>query len=163
MSVRDVDATVSFYETMFGYGRNGGYDRLFNGRVTDKILAYQGVRHRLRWLSDRDPRFQLEIVQFQNPPAHPMPEATVADPGYRRMTLWVAHFDEVLARLAANGVPLLTPPRDFGDGRRVCCRDPDGLLLELLERDVATTRDVDGAGADAGARYDLPVRTSAVT
>jgi catechol 2,3-dioxygenase-like lactoylglutathione lyase family enzyme len=159
MSVLDLDDTVGFYERCFGYGRNGGVKRLFNGNTTDKVLAHEDVRHELRWMSDRDPRFQLELVSFENPPARPMAEhERVCDIGYRRMAIWVEYFDGTLARLRDEGVPLLGEPRDYGDGRRACCRDPNGVVLELLEKDVPSPPD---AGDEAV--YDLPVRTRAVS
>lgn len=158
MSVHDLDTTVSFYERCFGYARNGGVKRLFNGRTTDRLLAQERVRHQLRWMSDRDPEFQLELVSFENPPARPMgADERVCDIGYRRMSLWVEDFDGTTLRLREAGVELLTPPRDYGDGRRVCCRDPDGVVLELLERDLPS------AGEDARPSYALPVRTRAIT
>ena len=159
MSVLDLEETVGFYERCLGYGRNGGVKRLFNGNTTDKVLAHEDVRHQLRWMSDRDPRFQLELVSFENPPARPMgADERVCDIGYRRMTVWVEYFDGTIARLREEGVRLLGEPRDFGDGRRVCCRDPNGVVLELLEHDVPAPPDATDEPV-----YDLPVRTRAVT
>jgi catechol 2,3-dioxygenase-like lactoylglutathione lyase family enzyme len=158
MSVLDVERSADFYQRAFGYRRTGGYDRLFDGRVTDKVLAVRNVRHRLRWLNDDDPTFQLELIAFRNPPFHHMPpERRPCDHGFQRLALWVADFDATLARLQALGVALLTPPRDYGGGRRVCCRDPDGVVLELLERDI----DVESGAPARGPRG--PVRTRAVT
>lgn len=157
MSVLDLETTVSFYERMLGYGRNGGYDRLFNGRITDKVLARRGVRHQLRWLSDRDPSFQLELVHFDEPAARPAPaDRRVCDIGYCRISVWVQSFDAAVARLRDAGA-LVAEPRDFGDGRRACARDPDGVVVELLERDLPPP---EGAPPRA---HRLPVETRAIS
>lgn len=161
MSVLDVEATVGFYERTLGYARNGGVRCLFNGRVTDKVLAYPKVRHQLRWMSDQSPDFQLELVHFDNPAARAMPaDARACDPGYQRMTVWVQDFDGAVGRLRAEGALVFGEPRDWGTGRRVCCRDPNGVIVELMERDIVVPPSV----AKAQARvYRLPVRTRAIS
>jgi catechol 2,3-dioxygenase-like lactoylglutathione lyase family enzyme len=108
-------------------------------------------------VNERQPGFQFEFMRFQNPPARPMdPNRSPADIGYQRVSLWVQNFDGVLGRLGERGIPF-SPPFDDGRGRRVCIRDPNGVLLELLEKDIAPP------GAEDGELYALPVRTRALS
>ena len=66
----------------------------------------------------------------------PLPEGwRPNDIGYTTMGLHVADFDARLAHLAASGVHPLTDPIGASPSRRVCIRDPEGVLLELMEDD----------------------------
>jgi catechol 2,3-dioxygenase-like lactoylglutathione lyase family enzyme len=139
VSVTDLDESVAFYEDL-GYVQAGGTDNM-QGWVVSKIQGYKGVRARLRWLNDGSPGFQLELFRYEAPPARPMdPDARPCDIGYRRMGLWVADFDAVLARLKARGTHFLSEPTACPGGRRACVRDPNGVFLELMEEDVLHPR-----------------------
>ena len=54
------------------------------------------------------------------------------------LSLHVDDFDRCVARLAGAGLSPLAPAEDFGGGRRVCFRDYEGLLFELMEQDVTS-------------------------
>ena len=134
VSVTDLDTSVAVYEAL-GYRQAGGTDNL-KGWVVSKIQGYQGVRARLRWLNDGSPGFQLELFQYENPPARPMArDAQPCDIGYSRMGLWVANLDAVLSRLEGRGMHFVSEPRAYPGGRRACVRDPDGVYLELMENE----------------------------
>jgi len=131
----DLEETVAFYEDL-GYRPAGGTDNL-RGPVVSRIQDYKGVRGRLRWMNDDSTRFQLEFFRYDNPSARPMVrDARPCDIGCRRMGVWVADFDAVLARLKARGTHFVSEPRTYRGGRRVCVRDPSGVYLELMEDKV---------------------------
>ena len=71
------------------------------------------------------------------------------------MGLHVADFDATLRRLADRGVDPLTEPIGSAGARRVCVRDPDGVLLELMEDDPR----VPGSAGDPRPRPEIPVAT----
>ena len=158
VSVMDLDASVAFYEDL-GYRQAGGTDNM-QGWVVSKIQGYKGVRARLRWLNDGSPGFQLELFQYERPPARPMdPDASPCDIGYRRLGLRVADLDAVLGRLQARGTHFVSEPMAYPGGRRACVKDPDGVYLELMEEDVLHPRPDPSRAAGNGS----PVRTRTLT
>jgi catechol 2,3-dioxygenase-like lactoylglutathione lyase family enzyme len=85
-------------------------------------------------LVERRPLFQLEMIHFERPRMRPIPDDwRPSDVGYSSIGLSVSDFDHALDRLTRTSGRLLTAPcGDRGD-RRACLRDPDGILLELIE------------------------------
>jgi catechol 2,3-dioxygenase-like lactoylglutathione lyase family enzyme len=57
------------------------------------------------------------------------------DIGYSMMGVHVGDFDAALDRLRRTSGRLLGAPHGPRGARRVCLRDPDGILLELMEDD----------------------------
>lgn len=136
MSVTDINKTIRFYDDILGFDPVKKPQKL-KGMIPSKIQGYKKVNGLIFWMNDANPSFQLEFFQYFNPPARPMPEsARPCDIGYSRMGIRVTDFDGVMHRLKENRIPLITEPIKFGDGRRVCFRDPDGVYLELIEKPV---------------------------
>ena len=81
---------------------------------------------------------QFEIFEFQRPRMRPMPlDWRPSDLGYSTIGIVVGDFEDALRRIrCTSGRPLTSPVGPPGD-RRACLRDPDGVLLELLERDLS--------------------------
>ncbi len=156
-SVADLGRSREFYVGLLGFAYNGRAS-FFNGAVADKVLATAKVDHELMWLSDRDPDFQLEFVQFTNPAHRPRrSSASEADHGYRRMSLWVADFDATVDRLVKAGHPPLASVHGAPGERRVCVHDPDGVVIELMETETI------GPGGGLPVAYDIPVRARGLT
>jgi catechol 2,3-dioxygenase-like lactoylglutathione lyase family enzyme len=51
------------------------------------------------------------------------------------MSFHVDDFDAVLARIPTVGATTITPPMGPAGDRRVCLRDLDGFIIEVMERD----------------------------
>ena len=91
-------------------------------------------------LVDQQQWFQFEIFEFERPRMRPMPsDWRPCDMGYSTIGIHVADFDEALERLLrTSGRPLSEPIGPAGR-RRVCLRDPEGILLELMEDDFRSS------------------------
>jgi catechol 2,3-dioxygenase-like lactoylglutathione lyase family enzyme len=140
MSVMDINKTKKFYDDILGFTLFKKPKKL-KGMVPARIQGYKKVNALIAWMNCANPSFQLEFFQYFNPQARPMhPGARPYDTGYSRMGLRIADFDAALGRLEKSGVPLLTEPKIFGEGRRVGVRDPDGVYLELMEKSVFTEK-----------------------
>ncbi len=137
ISVVDMEKSLAFYKSMLGYTSNRKTQRL-QGPIPQKIQGYKGVKGFVHWINDQSPFFQLELFQYDNPPARPMPpDARPCDIGFCRLGIWVADFDAIIARLKANEVTFLTAPKAYDSGgRRVCIKDPNGVLIEIMENDI---------------------------
>jgi catechol 2,3-dioxygenase-like lactoylglutathione lyase family enzyme len=144
-SCRDLLATRSWYAECFGYlPAAGGFDSETYPESIE-IAGLQGVpgaSMQVIWAVDQQEFFQLEFFQYRAPEARPLPaDWRPCDIGYTTIGLHVADLDAALRRLAESGTEPLTPPLEVSGARRVCVRDPDGVLLELMEDDPRVTGD----------------------
>lgn len=140
MSVTDLRRTHQWYIDVFGFATGGGTE-MFKGWATEKVQGVPGAATTCWWLIDQQDYFQLELFQFHRPAARPLPtDWTPADIGYSTIGIHVRDFDATLARAAAFGADPLSMPLGAPGERRVCLRDPEGVLIEILEQDIRAAR-----------------------
>ena len=90
----------------------------------------------MRWAVDRTEFMQLELFTYTQPVPRPRPsDWSPAHVGYNIVTVHVSDFDSTLARLAQQEVALQSDVAGPAGDRRVCVADPNGNLVELVERD----------------------------
>jgi catechol 2,3-dioxygenase-like lactoylglutathione lyase family enzyme/uncharacterized protein YndB with AHSA1/START domain len=156
-SVTDLRRTHAWYRDMFGFLPSGG-TRLFRGPLTSRVQGLPNAASTCWWMVDQQDFFQLEMFQFSSPLARPRPaDWRPCDVGYTMVGLHVIDFDATLERLARSGVRPLSAPLGPAGARRVCVRDPEGVLLELMEEDVRHP------AAPLRPRPEVPVATRSVT
>ncbi len=135
MSVIDLKGTYAWYQQAFGFVPAGG-TRLFSGPIASRVQGLDRVASTCWWLMDQQSQFQLEMFQFNSPQVRALTrDRRLCDIGYSMISLWVADFDDCLARLKQLGSPTETEPMGMIGNRRVCVKDPEGVLLELMEED----------------------------
>ncbi len=135
MSVRDLRRTHAWYQRVFGFTPAGGTNA-FKGFIAERVQGVPGAASTCWWLMDGRDFFQLELFEFYSPVTRPLPaDWRLCDIGYGMVSLVVTEFDAVLARLAETGAASLTPPLGELGRRRACVRDPEGVLLEIMEGD----------------------------
>jgi NAD(P)-dependent dehydrogenase (short-subunit alcohol dehydrogenase family)/catechol 2,3-dioxygenase-like lactoylglutathione lyase family enzyme len=157
MSVTDLPRTHAWYRQAFGFVPAGGTSA-FKGYLAEKVQGVKGAASTCWWLVDQQDYFQLELFEFSNPETRPLPDDwRLCDIGYGMVGLHVADFDVTLARLTDLGTQTLTDPLGDKGFRRVCVRDPEGVLLEIMEDDPRA-----GFGA-APVRPGIPVTTRSIT
>jgi catechol 2,3-dioxygenase-like lactoylglutathione lyase family enzyme len=155
-SVTDLRRTDRWYREMFGFVPAGG-TRTFRGPIASRVQGLPGAASTCWWLVDRQDFFQLELFQFERPRARPRPaDWRPCDVGYARVGLHVADFEATVRTLTAAGHPPLGDPLGPSGGRRVCVRDPDGVVLELMEDDPRM-------GGGQRSRPQVPVAVRSVT
>ncbi|HEY5184212.1 MAG TPA: SRPBCC family protein [Actinomycetes bacterium] len=158
LSVADVQRSQRWYRDVFGYQESGGTNMFIPLLGSDKVQGLPQATSTCWWLMDQQEFFQLELFQFSKPTAQPLPaDWRPCDIGYTTIGIHVADFDATLKRLARRRTPLLSDPIGEPGTRRVCVRDPDGVLLEAMEDDPRS--------GDPRARpyADVPVVTRFVT
>jgi catechol 2,3-dioxygenase-like lactoylglutathione lyase family enzyme len=157
MSVMDLKNTYAWYQQVFGFVPAGG-THLFRGPIASRIQGLQRAASTCWWLVDQQSQFQLEMFQFKSPQVRPLPKNwRPCDIGYSMISLWVADFDECLVRLELVGSSIEAEPMGKVGARRVCVKDPEGVLLELMEHDPR-------AGVLRGRpSSDVPVAVRSVT
>ncbi len=156
MSVTDLPRTHAWYTGAFGFVPSSGTNS-FKGFFTEKVQGIKGVASTCWWLMDGQDFFQIELFRFHRPETRLLPKDwRPCDIGYSSVALLVNDLDETLARLRVLGSEPMTAPQGVVGERRVCVRDPEGVLLELFESDPLANRAV-------VARPDIGVLTLGIT
>nr|WP_240895152.1 VOC family protein [Kineococcus siccus] len=101
----------------------------------------------------------IELLRLPDPAEPSTWETDDLQRGFRHVGFKVDGVDPFVARLQAAGVAFhLEPIEATGNVRITFFRDPDGTMLELVERDLQYTRVLDPAGVDAERALGVPVR-----
>jgi catechol 2,3-dioxygenase-like lactoylglutathione lyase family enzyme/uncharacterized protein YndB with AHSA1/START domain len=136
ISVADVQRSQRWYRDVFGYRESGGTSLFIPLFGSADVQGVPDATSVCWWMMDRQEFFQLELFQFTKPPTKPLPaDWRPCDIGYTTIGIHVADFDATLQRLARRRVVPVSDPVGDPGVRRVCVRDPDGVLLEIMEDD----------------------------
>jgi catechol 2,3-dioxygenase-like lactoylglutathione lyase family enzyme/uncharacterized protein YndB with AHSA1/START domain len=140
LSVSDVQHSQRWYRDIFGYQEAGGTHMFIPLLGSADVQGVPEATSICWWIMDQQDYFQLELFEFSKPTPKPLPnDWRPCDIGYTTIGIHVDDFDATLERLARRHVPLLTDPLGDPGARRVCVRDPDGILLEIMEDDPRTS------------------------
>lgn len=136
LSTTDLVRTAHWYSKTFNW-RPAGERREREGEIWAKVPGLPEAHFAVWWLVERSRFFQLELFEFHRPRMRlQRPDARPSDVGYACIGLETSDLDSVLRRLDCTGGVLLGPPIERQERRRVCVRDPDGILIELTEAKV---------------------------
>ena len=160
-SCADAAKTRDWYTDALGFLASGGMDTEDlppEGPDIGGIQGLPGVSVKILWAVDQQDFFQLEFFEYREPVSRPLNnDWRACDIGYSRVGIHVIEFDATLRRLKDLGTPSLTAPVGRSGQRRVCVRDPDGVMLELMEDNPPTPSQV------VIARPELTAQTRSVT
>jgi short-subunit dehydrogenase/catechol 2,3-dioxygenase-like lactoylglutathione lyase family enzyme len=135
VSVTDLRETQRWYREVLGLEPAGGTN-LFAGPLASMVQGVPRSASTCWWLADRQELFQIELFEFRSPLVRPLPaDWRPCDIGYTTISFAVAELDRTMERAVAAGTPPLTQPIGEWGSRRVCLRDPEGVLVELMEDD----------------------------
>jgi glyoxylase I family protein len=122
MTSSNLDRTIAFYCGLLGMKQVLVKPTGQGGRIA--FLEIGGV--------------MLEIVEPADPVQTPAREVPITEAGVRHLTFRVDDVDQAYERLRSAGVEFTGPPRNAVNAeliRKVAfCKDPDGIIVELLER-----------------------------
>jgi short-subunit dehydrogenase/catechol 2,3-dioxygenase-like lactoylglutathione lyase family enzyme len=135
LSVGDLRRSQAWYRRVLRLEPAGGTN-LFAGPLATMVQGVPGSASTCWWLLDRQDFLQLELFEFRSPLVRPLaPDWRPSDIGYTTVSVWVADLERTVERAESEGTPPLSEPVGSPGSRRVCVRDPDGVLLELMEDD----------------------------
>lgn len=134
-STLDRERTVAWYTDGLGYLRAGSLQSTPDLPLAE-LMGLPECECRIEWLVDSQEFFQLEVFSFTRPEPRPRPDDwSPADVGYTTVTFHVDDLDGTLERLRGLGTSPLGEPLGPAGERRVCVKDPDGVVVELMEAD----------------------------
>lgn len=77
---------------------------------------------------------RLDLIEWASPLDDTSPYEHLARLGINRIALWTIGLDEEYQRLKTDGVEFLSEPLFMGGHTKfVCFKDPDGVIIELIE------------------------------
>jgi len=140
INVSDIARSLEFYQRLgfeilhvFGDGPQGLGENVEDG------MAFAGGRCRGAVISlGEHPRCwtKLELIEWIDPPPAPREPAVSHAIGVSRIAIRCKQLHALVERLESEGVEFETPPQEtdiVGAKGFAIFRDPDGVLLELVE------------------------------
>ncbi|MGW7681550.1 VOC family protein [Kribbella sp. NPDC054772] len=132
VAVHDLKAAIAFFEEL-GMEHVGGSP--VSGDWVDSVNGLKDVRLEMAMLRTPDGHSQLELMQFENPPAGTAePSAPPNTIGYRSVMFAVDDIHDTVARLKPHGGELMGEITPFESIFLLCyLRGPSGLIVALAE------------------------------
>jgi catechol 2,3-dioxygenase-like lactoylglutathione lyase family enzyme len=130
--VRDLAAATEFFVAL-GFELQG--EATVEGDWVDRVIDLEGARSDIAMLQTADGHNQVELTEFQSPPARPgdadAPSNTL---GIRHLAFVVDDVDAALEAARSHGGELVGTLERYRDIFRLCyVRGPDGIIVELAE------------------------------
>lgn len=139
VTVSDIDRSIAFYRDILGLAFQG--ELLMEGDTTDKLFGRRGCRARVAYLNGSSHMEvpPVELIQFVSEQAEQRKSdlfsTSISEICFVTDDIWREYH-----RLCALGVEFISEPQDFdftADGFGKSCavyfKDPDGIILELME------------------------------
>lgn len=143
--VTDVERSTRFYRDTLGLELIGEYD-IYEPKLAAMLGVKETPRLLVKFFQTRGdgPRTVIEMLYYISPAETALPKSALHQKfandyiGCCHICLAVADIENTYQELRAKGVAFNQPPTEFelqgvGKIRMTYFRDPDGILLELLE------------------------------
>ena len=122
----DFAASLDFYHNKLGFEIVLDLE-IPDGLARDVGLAPTGFRQ----VRLKAGNTLIKLMDIESPPPKPTAEFSA---GVRWLTFFVADIHQTVENLKQNGVEFLSEPISAPDaGGVVCAKDPDGILIELVQ------------------------------
>ena len=135
LTVEDMDAAMKFWHGLLGFELTG--DRAFSTdpAILDLMGAPKGASFRAVNGVVPGSKARISMIEFKGVPRKPF-SLRVPDPGASGMAIRVAAIGDLLARMKASGVRVLSRNGELVNWsptlRNVFVKDPGGLNIELV-------------------------------
>ncbi len=135
IGVRDMEVSLKFYCDLLGLEK--GEDMEVEGALVGEIVGLPpDTKVRIVHLPVGDGR-ELELFQYMKPAGSSFPpDFRQCDGGVIHVALIVDDLMEMYERLTAEGVKFNSKPYNLGGGLVVYMRDPDGITVELMQKNA---------------------------
>jgi catechol 2,3-dioxygenase-like lactoylglutathione lyase family enzyme len=135
VTVEDMDTAMTFWHDMLGFELTGNRAFSTNPASLDVMGIPKGGSFRVVQGVVPGSTARIEIIEFKGMPRKPF-SLRVPDPGASGMAIRVAAIGDLLAKMKANGVRVISKNAELVNWsptiRNVFVKDPGGLNLELV-------------------------------
>jgi methylmalonyl-CoA/ethylmalonyl-CoA epimerase len=135
LTVRDMDETIRFWNGMLGWQMTGDREFSKDPAMLDLMGAPAGSELRGMIAIVPGSRARMTFVEFKGTPRKEF-SLRIPDPGSSGMAIRVANIQELLPRLKAQGVRVVSKDGELVNWsqtlRSVFVKDPNGLNIELV-------------------------------
>ncbi len=140
LTVSDLNRSVEFYKNILGMEFLGHLT--MSGPSTDKLFNYTNCIVELAYLSGSESLTcpPIELIQFVSPKEQ-KDQASLFKTSISELCFYVEDIDLVYQELKAKGVEFLSEPQyfnfteyGFDKSKAVYFKDPDGIILELMQK-----------------------------
>lgn len=142
ITVKNMDRSLEFYKNVLGLSYKG--EILMKGKETDKLFGKENCKLRVVYLNGSEHMMAppVELLEFQgeNPFSDDRDRAELSRVSISEICFKVDNIDKTYLRLKEKGVEFISKPQlfdfsseGFGKSKAVYFRDPDGIILELIE------------------------------
>ncbi|MDG6882398.1 fosfomycin resistance protein FosB [Phocoenobacter uteri] len=139
ITVSDLEKSVAFYRDVLGLKYLGSMT--MQGKETDLLFNQQNCVVKVAYLNGSDELNAppIELLQFVSPSCK-IDRATLTKTSISEVCFAVEDIEQSYQRLKAQNVEFLSEPQffdfsadGFGKSKAVYFKDPDGIILELLQ------------------------------
>jgi catechol 2,3-dioxygenase-like lactoylglutathione lyase family enzyme len=133
LSTLGLERAIAWYQRVLGLKR-AGERRHREGHEYAQVVGFEDISFDVACLVGDAAFFQLEVFEFFVPRPSPVRvDWHPHDIGYSMIRFRAADFDDTLVRARELDTPIIGASTDERGSRRAWLRDPDGVLLELIE------------------------------
>lgn len=139
--VSDLDRSTAFYRDVLGLPVTYFEGELAHEAVPKLLGIPEDARVRARIVQAEGPPFgMVGLFEVTPPPPAVAKRADGVNVGEAVLVFYAANLDPIVERLKAGGHHILCPPTFLQvtptrGQREMTCADPDGFLVNLIERD----------------------------
>ncbi len=140
VTVSDMDRSIDFYQNILGLTFQG--ELVMQGRETELLFQRTNCKARVAYLNGSDHVMAppIELIQFIDDQAEKV-SSDLHRTSISEICFRVSDIDKAYRQLIAHGVDCLSEPQlfdftdaGFGKSKAIYFRDPDGVVLELMQK-----------------------------
>ena len=139
INVSNFERSIAFYERL-GFRMLRNHDGMRWPDSTGDAVGLPGGQGRACLMmlgEDERASTRLDLIEWTQPVSEPREAHPANELGVPRIAIWMRNVADAYERLKAEGVRFITEPTggspEGGVRNMVSCRDPDGLIIELIE------------------------------
>lgn len=139
LTVSDLDRSIAFYRDILGL--NFKAEIMMEGKETDILFQRENTKARIAYLNGSDEIIapDIELIQFVDHDCDKM-SSDLNRTSISEICFKVKDIDKVYQHLVEHKVECLSAPQffdftefGFSKSKAIYFRDPDGIILELME------------------------------